>query len=381
MSCFADNEGMFFTQEDLFVSSDEGYNTIRVPSVIVTDKGTLLAFCEGRQSWKDKVDIDIVMKRSTDRGRSWSDMQVLVKAGVKAAMNPTPVQDRNTGRIFVVYELFPENYNSSIRGLGPDSATDWVIYSDDDGQTWTDPIEITPMTKDPAWSTIAHGPGVGIQTRSGRLIIPGNCGMEEGSYAYVIYSDDHGKTWQIGGKTGPHMDEVQVVELTNGDLMMNIRSYRKKNCRAIAFSKDGGLTWCDPVDEPQLPCPVCQASVLRYTCTPQYDKNRLLFSNPADEKKRINLTVRLSYDEGKTWPIARQITSLASGYSCLVVLDDGTIGVLYETSTDETFTRDRGNRPKGWLNVAFARFNLEWLSQNRDFLRRPGQIPAVGDGR
>ena len=368
--CLASGSGMFFTQQNVFLSGEEGYNTLRVPSILMTKEGTLLAFCEGRSSWRDKIHIDLVMKRSEDRGQTWSSLVCLVKAMPKAAMNPTPVQDRTTGRIFVVYELFPENYDSSRRGLGSDSATDWMIASDDDGRSWTRPIEITSMTKKPEWGTIAHGPGVGIQTQSGRLMIPSNCGAEDGSYAYVIYSDDHGKTWQIGGQAGPHMDEAQVVELAGGDLRMNMRSYRKQGCRAIAYSSDGGLTWTEPADEPQLPCPVCQASILRYTRTADSDKNRLLFCNPADASKRINLTVRISYDEGKTWPVSRLICSRASGYSCLVVLDDGTIGVLYETSTDALFTRDRGTRPPGWMNLAFARFNLEWLTEGRDRLEQ-----------
>ena len=340
---------------DVFVSGDDGYNTYRIPSVITTMKGTLLAFCEGRkENRRDQSPTDMVLKRSFDGGATWGPMQVVVGAVPDAAMDPCPVVDRTTGTIWLVYDRWPEGFKGrETAGTSMDAVTCWVTHSDDDGATWSEPVNITATTKKPHWTGIAHGPGVGIQTRSGRLVIPCNQYVD-GRACLVAYSDDQGKTWRIGGEVGPDMSECQVVQLAGGRLMLNMRSYRGKHCRAIATSADGGATWSAIRDEPALIEPVCQGSFLRYTLAEQHGKNRLLFCNPAHEKSRINGAVRLSYDEGKTWPVAKTLVPGSFAYCCLTVLKDMTMGCLYEAD-------DYGK-------IRFARFTLEWLTDGADRL-------------
>lgn len=226
------------------------------------------------------------------------------------------------------------------------SRTVWVCRSRDDGQTWSKPAEITSQVKDPAWGWYATGPGVGIQIKhgahQGRLVIPCDhsydttaAGPRETQTefgAHVIFSDDHGATWKLGGVIRPKVNECQVVELADGQgtLLMNLRSYFGRGRRAEATSRDSGLTWTAPQNPPKLIEPVCQGSMIRLTWPGERDVSRLLFSNPADEKRRRNLTVRLSRDEGKTWPVAKTLHAGFAAYSCLVALPDGQTGCLYE---------------------------------------------------
>ncbi len=171
----------------------------------------------------------------------------------------------------------------------------------------------------------------------------------------MIYSDDHGKTWKIGGSAGPETNESAVVQLADGALLLNMRSYAGRQHRAIASSHDGGLTWSPVRLDAALIEPVCQASMIRYTLARETGKNRLLFSNPADTAGRDRMTVRLSDDEAKTWPVARMVYAGPSAYSSLAVLQDGTIGLLYERGTANAYEE-----------IEFARFNLRWLAQGAD---------------
>ena len=342
---------------DVFRAGEEGYHSYRIPSVIVTTKGTLLAFCEGRkESPRDQSPTDMVLKRSLDGGVTWRSMQVVARGGVDATMDPCPVVDRTTGIVWLVYDRWPHGFQGkSIVGRGPDAVSCWVTHSVDDGVTWTEPVNITSTAKKPHWTGVAHGPGIGVQTRSGRLVIPTNQHLQSHSgtsRCTITYSDDHGKTWQLGGETGPEMGESQIVELADGTLMLNMRSYRGQHCRATATSADGGLTWSAIRDDPELVEPRCQASVIRYTLASERGRNRLLFSNPASRNSRENGTVRLSYDEGQTWPVAKVLVPGNFAYSCLAVLSDQSLGCLYETDT--------------YGRIRFARFTLEWLTGGED---------------
>jgi sialidase-1 len=338
---------------DVFRAGEDGYHTYRIPAVIVTTKGTLLAFAEGRkESRLDQSPTDRVLKRSLDGGKTWLPMQIVVKASPDAAMDPCPVVDRTTGTIWMAYDFWPQGFKGKqTAGLGPDAVSRWVTHSLDDGVSWAAPVNITATTKKAHWTGIAHGPGVGIQTQSGRLVVPTNQ-HAEGFTCMILYSDDRGQSWQLGGPAGPAVGESQVVELADGTYMLNMRSYRGQRRRAIATSSDGGKTWSRIRDDPQLIEPVCQASFLRYTLATGHGKNRLLFSNPASETARVNGTVRLSYDEGQTWPVARTLVPGSFAYSCLTVLPDMSIGCLYET---DTYTR-----------ICFARFTLDWLTEGKD---------------
>jgi sialidase-1 len=181
-------------------------------------------------------------------------------------------------------------------------------------------------------------------------------GNPSGYNSHVIISDDHGNSWRIGGVIQPQVNECQVVELADGLLMINMRNYnRTVSTRAIAISKDGGDSWSKVTYDPVLVEPICQASFLRYTITPEGDRNRLLFSDPACTDKRRDMTVRLSYDEGRSWPISKVLYAGPSAYCCLAVLPDADIGCLYEAGEKHTYEK-----------IVFARFSLEWLTEGKD---------------
>lgn len=330
---------------DVFVRGQEGYHTYRIPALIVSAKGTLLAFCEGRKrSAADHGDIDLMLRRSTDGGRTWGPLQLVYEEGGDAEItigNPCPVLDRHTGILWLPFCR--------------DNRHVLVTHSTDDGQTWAEPVDITPAVKDPHWWWVATGPGVGIQMRDGRLVVPGDRKYDgDGQtcyYSHILYSDDHGATWHLGGAAGPGCGESQVVELADGSLMLNMRNVGTPHKeRAVALSRDGGLSWSEVWHDPALIEPQCQASLLRYTQPPQPGDGRLLFSNPASQERRVRMTVRLSPDEGRTWPIAKVLHEGPAAYSCLAVLPDGDIGCLYECGERSSIER-----------ITFAHFPLQWL--------------------
>ncbi len=255
-------------------------------------------------------------------------------------------------------------------GTGTESRTVWICHSDDDGATWTEPVEITDQTKRPEWTWYATGPGVGIQVEhgphAGRIVIPCDHGFhdENGTRrdvqseygAHVIFSDDHGTSWQISEGIAPKMNECQVAELADpaGGLVLNMRSYRGTSCRAQSISTDGGVTWTTPEDVPALVEPVCQASLIRQTWPTNGDPGLLLFSNPADPKKRIAFTIRASADDGRAWSDGLVLEPGPSAYSCLAKLSDDAVGCLYERGEKQAYEQltfaarssdgDHGNR-------------------------------------
>jgi sialidase-1 len=353
-------------QQDIFVAGTDGYHTYRIPSLIVTAKGTVLAFCEGRKnSTSDTGDIDLLLKRSTDGGNTWSPAQVVWDDRPNTCGNPCPVLDGKTAAICLLLTHNRGELNEEKITAKQGERTVWISRSNDDGKTWPAPMNITASTKDPTWGWYATGPGVGIQIQNGshkgRLVIPCDHSyvdangtargraVERG--AHVIYSDDHGETWRLGGTAQPKMNECQVVELADGKgtLLLSMRSYSGENRRAHSISFDGGLTWTSPESQPQLVDPVCQASILRYNWPKGKEPGRILFSNPASMRRR-NMTVRVSYDDGKTWPVGKTLHADASAYSCLSVLPDASIGCLYERGSTNAYEK-----------ITFARFQLSWL--------------------
>jgi sialidase-1 len=350
---------------DVFVSGKDGYHTFRIPAAVVSPKGTLLAFCEGRKhSRSDTGDIDVVLRRSFDGGKTWRPLQVVADAGPHTIGNPCPVVDRTTGTIWLPLTKNLGNESEKVirDGTSKGGRTVWLTKSTDDGATWSKPVEITRSVRRDDWTWYATGPGCGIQLKSGRLLIPCDHNLRgtRARHSHVIYSDDGGRTWKIGGVLGERTNECQVVERADGSLLLNMRSYHGKNRRAVATSKDGGLTWSKVALDDALVEPVCQASLLRYTLARdggKGGKDRLLFCNPASTK-RERLTVRLSYDEGKTWPVAKVLHAGPSAYSALVVLPGGAIGCMYERGRKSPYER-----------ITFARFSLEWLTDGKDSLK------------
>jgi sialidase-1 len=306
-------------QTDVFISGEGGYHTYRIPALIVTGKGTLLAFCEGRKtSASDAGDIDLLVKRSTDEGATWSDSEIAHEEGGDAENtigNPCPIVDTSPS---VAHLLFTRN-NERI----------FYTSSDDDGNAWAAPIEITNVLEDFdfPWTRVGTGPGHGLQLSSGRLIVPVWLNERIG-YNYrssVIYSDDGGATWHAGGLVGPEVadtNECMAVEMSDGTIYLNMRA-KDSNSRTVAWSEDGGVTWSAPLSDVGLPDSVCQASVLRVD-------ERVLFTNPSGPG-RANLLVRESDDGAKTWHIPRTIHDGPSAYSDLAISRDGeTVFCLYE---------------------------------------------------
>jgi sialidase-1 len=338
-------------QTAVFVSGRDGYHTYRIPSLLPTSKGTLLAFCEGRKHGRgDSGKIDLLLKRSLDGGQTWGKAQVVWDDGPNTCGNPCPVVERQTGTVWLLltHNLGQDTEAQILDGKSKGTRTVWVTKSDDEGARWSPPVEITRAVKQPQWTWYATGPGVGIQTDNGRLVIPcDNCvAGSKAKQSHVITSDDKGKTWRLGGVVGPQCDESQVVELADGSLLLNIRSYRGNNRRLVARSQDGGETWSEPVEDDALIEPVCQASIVRYPG----NTGGLLFANPAS-KKRERMTVRLSRDGGRTWPMAKVLHEGPAAYSCLAPLPGGRIGCLYE----------RGDKHP-YETITFAQFSLAWLT-------------------
>jgi HEAT repeat protein len=334
-------------------SGTEGYHTFRIPAIIVSPQGDLLAFAEGRRySRSDTGDIDLVLKRSKDNGITWSRLQVVWNGnGPHTAGNPVPVVDESTGRIwlFMTHNLGQDTQDEIQKGTSDGVRTIWATYSDDDGYTWAEPTNLFAVTQDPTTRWDATGPGVGIQLRlgekAGRLIIP--------AIGRTIYSDDHGVTWRQGQKFGG-TSESQIVELTDGRLLRNDRAVARlvPNRRPISYSTDQGFSWGSTRYAPELVESYVQASTIRYepVDSPSPYRNILLFSNPAHATSRVNMTVKVSLDEGDTWTIAKTIYPGPSAYSCLVRLPDGTIGLLFEGGIDGPYEY-----------IYFTRFTLDWL--------------------
>ena len=338
----------------VYVAGEGGYHTYRIPSLIVSAKGTLLAFCEGRKKGtSDAGDIDLVLRRSTDDGKSWLPMQMVWDDGDNTCGNPCPVVERESGVIWLLltHNLGEDKEAAIVEGKSKGSRTVWISKSSDDGVTWDKPVEITKNLKQPDWTWYATGPGVGIQTKSGRLVIPCDNKVlgSKARQSHVIYSDDQGKTWKLGGVVGPNCNESQIAELPDGTLLLNMRSYEANKLRMIAKSTDGGLTFSKPEEDKTLIEPVCQASLLRYPGT----EPLLLFSNPASTR-REKLTVRLSRDGGASWPAARLLHSGPAAYSCLTVLPDKSIACLYE----------RGKKSP-YEEITLARFPFSWLEAGK----------------
>ncbi|MCM4150769.1 exo-alpha-sialidase [Arenibacter sp. N53] len=322
----------------IFEGGKEGYQCFRIPAVVATKKGALLAFAEGRKNGcSDTGSIDLVMKKSTDGGKTWGQLELLWHDEGNTCGNPSPVVDRTTGDIFLLstWNLGTDHESDIIAQKSKDTRRVFVIKSENDGDSWSSPKEITSEVKLPNWTWYATGPGSGIQILGGkykdRLVIASDHieAVTKKYYSHTIYSDDHGATWELGGSTPfDQVNECEVVELSNHRLMLNMRNYdRQMSSRQLAYSDDGGESWRDMHHNETLIEPICQASTLRLDFE---DQVYVLFANPADTKERVNMTIRGSSDDGKSWPMVKQIFAGPSAYSDLTPIDGKNIGILYE---------------------------------------------------
>lgn len=334
----------------LWKSGIGNYNNYRIPSVLTTQKGTLLAFCEGREGG-DSGDIDILLKRSVNNGKTWSEEMIVWDDSLNTCGNPSVTEDMETGRIwlFMTWNNGKDSENSIISGESLEGRIPYLSYSDDDGITWSKPENISSACKDPSWGWYATGPGTGIQIKTGkyrgRLVIPANHSYNdpEGKLlnkhfnygSHVLFSDDHGKTWNRSKPIKPGCNESQVVELSDGSLVMNMRSYNNKYCRAVALSTNGGETWSEIRHDLQLVEPVCQATILSYG---SYNgKPVYLFANPAVPSGRHHITIKVSIDDCKNWSNSKLVFSGPSAYSCLVKLANRNIGIFFECGQETAY--------------------------------------------
>ena len=357
---------------DVFPANSNGIVRHRIPGVVVTPKGTVLAYAEARKNnSSDWGEIEVHLRRSLDGGKTWEPGKKIAHVGDRlegnprkatggeqeqTVNNPVAIVDRTTGAIEFLYCI---NY-----------ARCFSMRSTDDGVTWTKPIDITatfePFRAKYDWKVIATGPGHGIQLASGRLVVPiwlayGKTGDHKPSAAATIYSDDHGRTWKAGEIPLPNEgafgdpNETMITTLSDGRVMLVARSVSKANRKLITTSADGATGWSAPKFHDQLWEPICMASIVAHPSKP----GTLIFSNPhtlgrdsagkeipAGRGKRENLSIKLSRDDGTTWPVSRTLDAGPSAYSDLAVLPDVTVLCLYEKGSD----------------IVAARFNLEWLT-------------------
>lgn len=342
---------------DVFVSGQHDYHSFRIPAIVTTRKGTLLAFCEGRRdSRSDAGNIDLVVCRSTDGGASWSDPQLVWDDADNTCGNPAPVVDQSTGTIWLpmTWNLGSDHEKKIKDGTSRFPREVYLTHSTDDGRTWAPPTKISQTTRQPHWRWYATGPGNAIQltrgTHAGRLLIPANHSdhtddSQHPFRSHVFWSDDHGASWTLGAVQADRTNESAVVELPQDGLLHVMRSYHGGNRRAMAISEDSGATFGEVYLDEALDTPVCQASAIRYSWGDD-GRSRILFSSPRG-KSRSDLHVWLSYDEGRTWPVCRRIYEGGSAYSNLIKLPHDRVGVLFEKD--------------GYKTITLATFPLSWL--------------------
>ncbi len=376
-------------KQDLFVvGEDPAYSLYHIPGIVVTAKGTVLAWCEARKraaGVSDWDDIRILLRRSTDDGKTWSAPKSIANVEGPKAKNPFALKMKNVDPNDVTY-------NNPVLIADKDGTVHMlfcleymrVFYqrSEDDGVSWSQPTEITSafdaFKKDYDWKVLATGPNHSIQLKTGRLVVPVWLSTGTGGNAHrpsvtaTIYSDDQGKTWQAGDIAVPCTDEwiypneTVAIELNDGRVMLNVRSESKAHRRLVTISPDGATKWSTPKFDDALLEPICMGGIVRYNHAGQ---SLILFSNPHNLEKakgkaepgknrdRKNVSVKLSRDEGQTWPVNKSIEPGPSMYSDIAVTHSGTILCFYGRSGDGTgLAHFAGGR------LTLARFNLEWLT-------------------
>lgn len=338
-----------FAQETLvFESGKDGNATYRIPAIIKLKSGKLLAFAEARRKGAgDFGDVNIVLKTSVDSGKTWSAMQDVAENGELQAGNPTPVVDyfdKNfpKGRIFLFYNT-GNNTEAQVR-KGNGKRDVWYKTSVDEGKTWSEPVNISEQVKLPDWRSCANTPGHALQITKGkfkgRIIVPFNYSKGEPEkdfsdyMAAAFYSDDHGKSFKISNDVGiKGSNESTAAELPKNSILLNSRNQKgDEKFRLFARSQNGGESWSEVGFDKNLPDPVCQGSLLNIT------EKIIAFSNNADQKNRNNLTLRISFDEGRTWKQSFLVDGKENlspnedytAYSDLVLIDKNHIGILYE---------------------------------------------------
>jgi sialidase-1 len=346
-------------------AGEDGVNTYRIPGLVTTNEGSLLAVYDVR--YNDPVDlqenIDVGLSRSTDGGQTWQDMRIIMDMGTYGGLSedengigdPSILVDRNTGTIWVA-GLWLHGYpgqrawNASEPGMSPEETGQFVLVkSEDDGLTWSEPINVTDQLKKPEWQLFFNGPGMGITMHDGTLVFAAQYKDENRiPHSTIVYSKDGGETWEVGTGAKSETTEAQVVEIDNGTLMLNMRDDRNRsnrndplNGRSVAATTDMGKTWTEhPTSRRALREPNCMASIIAYD---HPERGRILFfSNPDTQVARDHITIKTSFDDGMTWPEENQLELYEDntyGYSCLTMVDKDHIGILYEGNRELFFEK------------------------------------------
>lgn len=340
------------THEDLFNSEgNEDVACYRIPSLVTAPNGDLVAAIDERvpscNDLRGNRNINVVLRRSSDGGRTWSGIETVVDFPEgESASDPSMIVDEETGEIILFYNYMDLTEDQDTYHMH-------VVRSTDNGKTWSEPTDITSEITKPAWEDDFQfiTSGRGIQTRSGTLLHT-LVNLDEG--VHIFGSRDHGTSWFLLDAPLNPADESKIVELVDGTWMVNSR-VNDAGMRYVHTSDDEGETWTTR-RAPKLIDPGANASFIRYTSTKAgAEKNRLLFSNANSKEERENLTVRLSYDEGKTWTQGKTIYPGPAAYSSLTVLENGDVGVLFEKD--------------GYTENTFVRFSLDWLTEGEDSLK------------
>jgi len=340
--------------QDLFnTSMNDNVKCYRIPAIVTAPNGDVIAAIDERVpdcgDLRTNKDVNIIVRRSSDNGKTWSDIETVVNFPYgKSASDPSMIVDKVTSEIFLFYNYMNLDTEKDIYYLH-------VVKSADNGKTWSEPVDITSQITKSEWHKDFKfiTSGRGIQTRSGKLL---HTMANLNSGLHLFGSNDHGKTWFFIDSPIQPADESKVIELADGTLMINAR-VNGKGLRYVHISKDDGKTWeTNPV--PELIDPGCNASIIRYTAVEDgFNKNRILFSNAKSVKGRVNMTVRVSYDEGKTWTDGKTIYAGSSAYSSLTILKNGDIGLFFE---QDEYTKN-----------PFVSFSLKWLTDGKDEYKKP----------
>lgn len=368
----------------VFQSGTERYHTFRIPAIVRATNGTLLAFAEGRKNHSgDSGDIDLVLRRSFDHGRTWGPLQIIGGDGTNTFGNPTPIVDTSTGKIVLLSTHNAGNVTETelLTGAVNDRRA-FVQDSTDHGATWSAAREITSTTKRADWRYYATGPGHGIQLargpHAGRFIAPCNHSTtnDAGRLAWAVHllcSDDGGASWRIGAVDSPSRslldpNECSAVDLTDGRIYTLARNEEVDSAghRAFGISRDTGETFEAPFAiDASLVSPVVQGSVLRCTAVDQGGAvNRILFSAPGHPSQRAKMTVRSSFDETRTWTAGKVLYDGPSAYSDMVNLPEGKVGLLYESGVNHPYER-----------ITFATFSTTFLDSPNAALSAPSAPP------
>ena len=343
-------------------AGDDGASAYRIPGLVTTNNGTLLGVYDIR--YNSRVDlqemVDIGVSRSTDKGQTWEPMRVAMTFGETGGLphaqngvgDPSILVDEKTNTIWIVAAWTHGMGNgrawwNSMPGMSADSTAQlMLVKSEDDGKTWSQPINITPQVKDPSWYFLLQGPGRGITMKDGTLVFPIQfIDSTRIPNAGIMYSKDRGTTWHLHNLARTNTTEAQVAEIEPGVLMLNMRDNRNRghkevNGRRICTTTDLGASWKEhPTSRKALVEPTCMASLHRHEYIEEgKKKSMLLFVNPNDYGKRDKLTLKVSFDDGMTWPEEHWILFdqyRSAGYSCITSIDENSIGILYESSQSD----------------------------------------------